>query len=331
MGEYSLPAIGNQPSPIILNLVERGYELKTMLVNLLPAFYRKLNEDCLQFMKEFSAIIETFPIMCLTREKLHMRCFQYCLKDLAIKWLIGLRPGSLTSWGQICGVFFNRFFRAMKAKELKVKISDFNESERDLFHKSWERYQLLLAQCTPHMFKEEYKVSCFQGGLTRFSQVLVDNACGDSYDTKTATEIYEMLAQNSQQKNANSIRGGRFDVSANTETAIEISRMNKKIESLTSYIESMGFPKAGVKMRGRQKASCSDQFSDSEGFNDMNQGQEQEEVQAMGFQGQGNNPYSNTYNLGLRNHQNHSWSNNNNILNPQPKNQQGGHQQGGNN
>ncbi|KAK0608191.1 hypothetical protein LWI29_026959 [Acer saccharum] len=51
--------------------------------------------------------------------------------------------------------------------------------------------------------------------------------------------------------------------------------MNKKMESLTSYIESIGFP---VKMLGRQEASPSDQFSDSEGFTDMNQGQEQEEL-----------------------------------------------------
>ena len=141
-----------------------------------------------------------------------------------------------------------------------------------------------------------------------------------------------MLAQNSQQRNANSVRGGRFEVNANTETAIEISRMNKKMESLTSYIESMGFPKAGVKILGRHEGSSSDQFGNDEGFNDMNQGQEQEEVQAIGFQGQGNNPYSNTYNPGLRNHPNLSWSNNNNILNPQPKNQQqGGLQQQGRN
>ena len=63
MGEYSLPAIENQPSPIVLDPVARGYELRTMHVNLLPEFHGKLNEDCLQFMKEYSAIIETFPIM----------------------------------------------------------------------------------------------------------------------------------------------------------------------------------------------------------------------------------------------------------------------------
>ena len=116
------------------------------------------------------------------------------------------------------------------------------------------------------MFTEEYKVSCFQGGLTHFSQVLVDNACGGSYDTKTAAEIYEiyeMLAQTSQQRNANSIQGGKFDMIASTETAIEISRINKKVESLTSHIESMGFPKARVKMLGIQEGSSSGQFSEN--------------------------------------------------------------------
>ncbi|KAI9168998.1 hypothetical protein LWI28_005215 [Acer negundo] len=44
MREYSLPAIGNQPSLIVLDPVVRGYELKTINVNLLPAFYVKLND-----------------------------------------------------------------------------------------------------------------------------------------------------------------------------------------------------------------------------------------------------------------------------------------------
>ena len=68
MGEYSLTAIGNQPLLIVLDPVTRKYEHRTMHVSLLPTFYRKLNEDCLQFMKEYSTIIEMFPIMRLSRE-----------------------------------------------------------------------------------------------------------------------------------------------------------------------------------------------------------------------------------------------------------------------
>ena len=119
-------------------------------------------------------------------------------------------------------------------------------------------------------------------------------------------------------------------MSASMETAIEISKINKKVESLTSHIESMGFSKAGVKLLGRQEGCSNGQFSENEGFDDTFQGQEQEEIQAMGFQGQGSNSYSNNYNQPWRNHPNLSWSNNNNILNPPPRNQQqGGNQQQG--
>ena len=61
-------------------------------------------------------------------------------------------------------------------------------------------------------------------------------------------------------------------------------------------------------MLGRQETSCSDAPNDSGGFNNMHA-----KVQAMGFHRQGNNPYSNTYNPGCRNHPNFSWSNNNKI------------------
>ena len=38
MGEYALPAIGNQQSPIVINPIARGYELRTMHVNFCPNF-----------------------------------------------------------------------------------------------------------------------------------------------------------------------------------------------------------------------------------------------------------------------------------------------------
>ena len=72
-------------------------------------------------------------------------------------------------------------------------------------------------------------------------------------------------------------------MNASTEAAIEISRINKKVETLTSHIESMGFQKAGVKLLGRQEGSSSGQFNEYEGIEETFQGQEQEEVQAMGF------------------------------------------------
>ena len=121
MGEYTLPFVGNAPTAIVLDDISRQYELKTMHISLLPTFSGRPSEDCLQFMKQYGATLETFPVMArqavLSREQLHLRCFQYCLKDAAMTWYMNLRPGSLVTWSQVCKVFFNKYFPSQKAKD----------------------------------------------------------------------------------------------------------------------------------------------------------------------------------------------------------------------
>ena len=149
MGEYTLPFVGNVPTAIVLDNVARQYELKSMHIGLLPTFSGRPTEDYLQFMKQYGATLETFPVMAcqvvLTRDQLHLRCFQYCLKDGVMMWYMNLRPMSLTTWSQVCKVFFNKFFPAQKAKDLRLKIASFYEEEGEPFHEPWERFNLLLA------------------------------------------------------------------------------------------------------------------------------------------------------------------------------------------
>ena len=115
MGEYTLPFVGNVPTAIVLDDVARQYELKSMHIGLLPTFSGRPTEDCLQFMKQYGATLETFPVMArqtvLTREQLHLRCFQYCLKDGAMTWYTNLRPGSLTNGAKYARCFSTSSFR----------------------------------------------------------------------------------------------------------------------------------------------------------------------------------------------------------------------------
>ena len=77
--EYTIPFVGNVPTAIVLDDVARQYELKSLHIGLLPTFSGRPMEDCLQFMKQYGATLETFPVMArqavLTREQLHSRCF----------------------------------------------------------------------------------------------------------------------------------------------------------------------------------------------------------------------------------------------------------------
>lgn len=187
-------------------------------------------------MKQYGATLETFPVMArqavLSREQLHLRCFQYCLKDAAMTWYMNLRPGSLVSWSQVCKVFFNKYFPSQKAKDLWLKIASFVEEDGEPFHEAWERFNLLLAQMPPHTYHPELKVNSFYSGLSPITQMLVDNACGGTIADKRAVEaldILEKIAQNSQQRTSHVRRGGRIDVGQETQVQIQMSRMSKEL------------------------------------------------------------------------------------------------------
>ena len=94
--------------------------------------------------------------------------------------------------------------------------------------------------------------------------------------------------------------------------------MNKELQSIKDLIVG----KSGTSIGANQVMG---EF----GRGDRQLGQE-EEVQAFGnFQRPRNDPYSNTYNPGLRNHPNLSWTNNNHLGANNP--QGGTNFQGGNN
>ena len=110
MKEFSLPTVGTQPSAIALNAAQRDYELKNLHYNILPSYFGKPNQDALQFMKEYYNAITTIPLGRLTEDLLRMRCFSYCMKDNAKKWLMALPVGTLTTWADMEQKFFSKFF-----------------------------------------------------------------------------------------------------------------------------------------------------------------------------------------------------------------------------
>ncbi|KAK0572692.1 hypothetical protein LWI29_035517 [Acer saccharum] len=112
----------------------------------------------------------------------------------------------------------------------------------DSFHETWERFQSLLAQLPPHVLPDEYKVSSFQEGLSPHTQLLITNACGGSTADKTAAfvmDVCERLAFMSQQCNFSIRANGRHEVGMGTETAIEVSKLAKQMQSMQATMLSM--------------------------------------------------------------------------------------------
>lgn len=62
MRDFARPVIGASTSCIILGEAARNYELKTIHFSQLPSFYGMLAEDALNFIREFYAVVQTFPL-----------------------------------------------------------------------------------------------------------------------------------------------------------------------------------------------------------------------------------------------------------------------------
>ncbi|XP_050213909.1 uncharacterized protein LOC126665222 [Mercurialis annua] len=206
------PVVVNNPSCIRITDEAHNYELKTIHLNMLPQFNGTTLDDPLAFIKEFYSVVETFPLNRLTEGELRKRCFPYCMKMSARTWLLNLPEGSVNTWPDVYDAFIMKYYSPQKTLDLRGKIYNFTQLDGEPFHEAWERFKMLLAQCSHHCFDELLLTQMFFEGLTMSGQTLVETASGGSYGEKTATEInnfFENVALNSQQR---AIRGRRAAV-----------------------------------------------------------------------------------------------------------------------
>ena len=301
MKDYSRPVVSNDPLCIVLEPAARNYELKSSHYNQLPNFHGLPDEDILLFFREFYGAIQSFPNYRITENQLRMRCIPHALKGEAKAWLLTLPPASLRTWDEVREKLTDQYYAPQKTSEIRAKISSFIQQDNETFYEAWERFKKYTRDCPQHGFLTNQLCQWFYDGLTEVSGLLVNNACGGSMYDKQPDEVYEIfekLAQNSRHKNSRR-KKGIYTVDANTESSIQMAQMMKKIDSFATEFSQL---KQKVLMGEHQAAGP---------------GPEEEEVNAMNnFNPRPrNDPYSNTYNPGWRNHPNFSWSNNQNTGN----------------
>ncbi|XP_031094188.1 uncharacterized protein LOC115998667 [Ipomoea triloba] len=306
MKDFGRPQVGASPSCIVLTDAARNYELKTVHYNQLPSFHGSASEDALTFIRDFYGIVQQFPLNDLTEDALRMRCFPYTLKDAAKTWFMTLTPGSLRTWPEVYNKFIGKFYSHAKTAELRRKIATFSQAEGEPFHEAWERFNMLLIQCPHHGYPLELQNQTFYDGLTQTSQSMVDNAAGGAMGEKTAEEtlaLYEMLGANSQQKSVRGQTPGMYEVNSNAGLEIQVSELAKQVKSMYSMMS----------MKQNNASMVDEDVHNFEQANAMNSFNQRPR----------NDPYSNSYNPGWKNHPNFSWNNNQNnfqpIAPPQPK------------
>ncbi|CAL8988387.1 unnamed protein product, partial [Prunus brigantina] len=283
---------------------------------MLPSFYGLPNEDPLAHIKEFYNVVSGLPLQGVSEANLRMRAFPYTLKDKAKGWLMTLAPGSLTTWEAVAKKFLEKFFSTQKTATLRGQIFNYKQDDGEPFNECWERFKGLLLQCPHHGLPLYLQMQIFYDGLTQTCQSTVDNAAGGALKKKNAQEsynIYEMLGSNAQHKDTRGKRVGMYEISSNNDLALQVASLEKKLDSMLNMVPKIAEVCAICNIPGHPTYQC----SASEAYPEF----VQEQVNLMNSYNQRprNDPFSNTYNPGWRDHPNFSWKNNNQFQNFQPK------------
>src|SRR5262249_53362872 len=182
-------------------------------------------------------------------------------------------------------------------------------------YEAWERYKELLRRCPHHGLPTWLQVQTFYNGLIYGHKAMIDAAVGGTLNNKTPDAAYALIdemATNSYQwqvdRASTKKQAGEHNVDAVTALAAQIELLNKKIDGMNvgtvMSCELYGTP-------GHKSGEC-------QAGNPFAQPMEQVDYAGNFQRPQQNNPYSNTYNPGWRNHPNFSWSNQQNPRPPPP-------------
>ncbi|KAI5338660.1 hypothetical protein L3X38_017931 [Prunus dulcis] len=227
-----------------------------------------------------------------------------------------LAPGSLTTWDAVAKKFLEKFFSTQKTATLRGQIFNFKQDDGEPFNECWERFKGLLLQFPHHGLPLYLQMQIFYDRLTQTCQLTVDNAAGGALKKKIVQEsynIYEMLGSNAQHKDTRGKRVGVYEMSSNNDLALQVASLEKKLDSMLNMVPKIAEVCAICNIPGHPTYQC----SASEAYPEF----VQEQVNLMNSYNQRprNDPFSNTYNPGWRDHPNLSWKNNNQFQNFQPK------------
>ncbi|KAM2258193.1 hypothetical protein ACFX1S_003297 [Malus domestica] len=298
------------------------FELKSSLLHHIPKYHGLSMEDPNKHLKEFEVVCSSMTPVNVDGNILKMKAFPFSLMDKAKDWLYELAPGTVTSWESMKRAFLEKFFPTSRIILLRKKISGIQQEEGESFPTYYERFKSLVASCPQHQMKEELLLQYFYEGLLPLERQMLDASAGGALVDKTPMTAKVLIANralNAQQYEGVGQRGPpRHQVHEVSST----SDLHSQLANLTSLVSQMA---EGMKMQGPIVCGvCSIQGHVSEKCPQLIENGGWESAHAIGFQGQNqprNDPYSNTYNPGWRDHPNFKWRE------PQQPQNQGGFRQ----
>ncbi|XP_068305074.1 uncharacterized protein [Pyrus communis] len=312
----------NIPSCITYPEVEEwsAFEIKQHILNILPTFHGLSTDDPNMHIAEFLMGCKNILVKGFSAESIKLRLFPYTLKDQARRWLLTLPSGSISTWNQLSEKFLSKYYPASKTLDMRTQILSFAQKPNEEFHEAWERFKELIRKCPHSGINSTDQMHIFFRGLNMTTKTLVNASCGGSYKDKNAQEaclLFEKMATDTQQwaieqpqsRSVFEMSNGSPYVSA------QIEKMEKKLERFDAKFDMLlqRIPGSQVAVQQPLQAACSICSMKTHDFLSCPHKAAYpkfaaEQVNAFNnFQRPRNDPYSNFYNPGWRDHPNLKW------------------------
>ncbi|GAU51545.1 hypothetical protein TSUD_414080 [Trifolium subterraneum] len=228
-----------------------------------------------------------------------LRLFPLSLTGRAKDWIDTLPLNTITSWDELELKFRERYFPIHKFLERRNDITNFEQGESESLYDAWERFKLCLKKWPKHGLDNHAQMQHFTQGLRAQTRMLLDASVGGSLknkDESEASELVEAMAQN------------------------EYRLMNTQMAAMLKHFTTTPAPLMQANaVQDVKCAFCGKGHANGECFH---AGSEQA-MYLSNFKKSRttNNPYSNTYNPGWRDHPNFGWGGNQNQSQQQASSQ----------
>ncbi|CAN6579373.1 unnamed protein product [Malus baccata var. baccata] len=285
------------------------FELKSSLLHHIPKFHGLSMEDPNKHLKEFEVVCSSMTPVTVDGSILKMKAFPFSLMDKAKDWLYELAPGTVTSWESMKRAFLEKFFPTSRIILLRKKISGIQQSQGESFPSYYERFKSLVASCPQHQMKEELLLQYFYEGLLPLERQMLDASAGGALVDKTPRDAKTLIVNRAL--NAQQYEGvGQRDtprphhvneVSSISELQSQMANLTSMLSQLVEGPKTQGTTICGVcYIQGHQSDQCPQLIENGgwESANDVGYGNQNQPR---------NDPFSNTYNPGWRDHPNFRW------------------------
>ncbi|CAN6712684.1 unnamed protein product [Malus baccata var. baccata] len=285
------------------------FELKSSLLHHIPKYHGLSMEDPNKHLKEFEVVCSSMTPVNVDGSILKMKAFPFSLLEKAKDWLYELAPGTVTSWESMKRAFLEKFFPTSRVILLRKRISGIQQDEGESFPTYYDRFKSLVASCPQHQMKEELLLQYFFEGLLPIKRQMLDASVGGALVDKISTAAKTLIANralNAQQyegvgQMSNPRQHQVNEVSAITELQNQMANLTTLLFQVVEDPKVQNVAVCGVcSTHGHLTDKCP-QLIENGGWETLN---------AVGFGNQyqpRNDPFSNTYNPGWRDHPNFKW------------------------